>query len=85
MNATRAIDLEDIDGLLAAQGSFTFETAKAASSNPSDFELKLTMFSRLSQPEESNDIPASEQPPAAETPQSVPQLDGLQSSGLDFL
>ncbi|HEY4303978.1 MAG TPA: type IV pilus twitching motility protein PilT [Gemmatimonadaceae bacterium] len=70
---------------LVTSGEVTFETAKAASSNPSDFELKLKMFSRVAQSEDSNDIPVVEQPPAAETPQSVPQLDGLQSSGLDFL
>jgi hypothetical protein len=70
---------------LVTSGEVTFETAKAASSNPSDFELKLKMFSRLSQSENTDDIPASEQPSAAETPQAVPQLDGLQSSGLDFL
>ena len=46
--------------------------------------LGMLSYTRLSQSEESNDIPPSEQPPA-ETPQAVPQLDGLQSSGLDFL
>jgi hypothetical protein len=70
---------------LVTSGEVTFETAKAAASNPSDFELKLKMFSRLSQAEPTNDIPAGEQPPAAEAQQAVPQLDGLQSSGLDFL
>jgi twitching motility protein PilT len=70
---------------LVANGEVTFETAKAASSNPSDFELKLKMFSRLSQTEPSDDIPAGQQAPPAEEPQPVPQLDGLQGSGLDFL
>jgi hypothetical protein len=70
---------------LVTSGEVTFETAKAAASNPSDFELKLRMFSRVAHDEPANEIPASEQPPAAEQPQAVPQLDGLQSSGLDFL
>src|SRR3954471_21504330 len=70
---------------LVTSGEVTFETAKAASSNPSDFELKLKMFSRLSQSASSDEIPADQQPPAAEEPQPVPQLDGLQSGGLDFL
>lgn len=30
---------------LVNTGQVTFETAKGASSNPSDFELKMTMFS----------------------------------------
>ena len=68
---------------LVQSGEVTFETAKAAASNPSDFELKLKMFSRLSQPEPTNDIP-EEAAPAEQQP-AVPQLDGLQSSGLDFL
>jgi len=70
---------------LVMSGEVTFETAKAASSNPSDFELKLKMFSRLSETASSDEIPADQQPPAAEEPQPVPQLDGLQSGGLDFL
>src|SRR4051812_17228399 len=43
---------------LVMSGEVTFETAKAASSNPSDFELKLKMFSRLSETASSDEIPA---------------------------
>ena len=34
---------------LVAAGEVTFEVAKAAASNPSDFELKMRMFSTLSE------------------------------------
>jgi hypothetical protein len=71
---------------LVTSGEVTFETAKAAASNPSDFELKMKMFSRLSQTVRAEDIPPEE--PAAPEPEPASagaQLDGLQSSGLDFL
>jgi len=51
--------------------------AKAAASNPSDFELKMKMFSRISQ-----ESPAPELPP--EEPASE-QMSGLQTGSLDFL
>jgi twitching motility protein PilT len=35
---------------LVMSGAVTFETAKAAASNPSDFELKMTMFSQHARP-----------------------------------
>jgi twitching motility protein PilT len=34
---------------LVIRGDVTFETAKAAASNPNDFELKMTMFSQHAQ------------------------------------
>ncbi|MDB4874638.1 MAG: twitching motility protein [Gemmatimonadetes bacterium] len=67
---------------LVQSGEVTFETAKAAASNPSDFELKMRMFSRLSQTVKAEDIPPEE--PAAPEPEST-QLDGIQTGGLDFL
>ena len=68
---------------LVTSGEVTFEVAKAAASNPSDFELKLRMFSRVVQDTEQAPEPPPEEAMAAE-PVSVP-LDGLQSSALDFL
>jgi twitching motility protein PilT len=66
---------------LVQSGEVTFETAKAASSNPSDFELKMNMFSRVSQTVKLEDIPPEESAPE---PEPV-QLDGIQTGGLDFL
>jgi twitching motility protein PilT len=62
---------------LVANGEVTFDVAKAAASNPSDFELKMRMFSRVSEPVEPS-APRVEAEPEA-------QLNGLQTSGLDFL
>jgi twitching motility protein PilT len=65
---------------LVSSGEVTFETAKAAASNPSDFELKMRMFSR--QPATAAAVPAE----AAVVPQSPSnQLEGMQVGGLDFL
>jgi twitching motility protein PilT len=67
---------------LVSSGEVTFETAKAAASNPSDFELKMRMFSRVSQPVNASSVPAE----AAVAPQSPSnQLEGMQVGGLDFL
>jgi twitching motility protein PilT len=69
---------------LVTTGQVTFDTAKAAASNPSDFELKMKMFSRLSGSVDASSIP-SEEEVAAEQPAGG-GLDGLQSGGgLDFL
>jgi twitching motility protein PilT len=64
---------------LVKAGTVTFETAKAAASNPSDFELKLRMFS---QSVEDEPLVVEETP--AEAPPST-ELDGLQSGAFDFL
>jgi twitching motility protein PilT len=64
---------------LVASGTVTFETAKAAASNPSDFELKLRMFSQSVVESE----PAVEETPAEAQPST--ELDGLQSGSFDFL
>jgi twitching motility protein PilT len=65
---------------LVTAGTVTFETAKAAASNPSDFELKLRMFSRTVVEEE----PLVVEEAPVEAPQTT-ELDGLQSGALDFL
>src|SRR5437763_2460715 len=59
---------------LVTSGQVTFEVAKAAATNPSDFELKMKMFSRLSQEVKLEDIPVEEeaQPEPAST-----QLEGM--------
>ena len=60
----------------------TFETAMAASTNPSDFELKLRMFGRLSQSMQVSDLPPEAK---HEAPKEGPTLEGIQPGGLDFL
>jgi twitching motility protein PilT len=71
---------------LVTTGEVTFEVAKAAASNPSDFELKMKMFSRLSQTVNASDIPSEAELAAQAEPEPAgAQLDGLQSGGLDFL
>jgi twitching motility protein PilT len=68
---------------LVASGEVTFDVAKAAASNPSDFELKMRMFSTVA------DTPAEDEPAVevAATAESRPsgQLEGMQVGGLDFL
>ena len=59
-----------------------FETAMAASTNPSDFELKLRMFGRLSQSVQASEIPEDAK---QEAPADGPTLEGIQPGGLDFL
>jgi twitching motility protein PilT len=68
---------------LVNSGEVTFETAKAAATNPSDFELKMKMFSRLPAEESSRDIQTGSH--VAQPEPAGIQLDGIQSSGLDFL
>src|SRR3954466_8315525 len=63
---------------LVSRGEVTFDVAKAAASNPSDFELKVRMFSQL------NDQAAAEETPA-EPAAAGATLDGVQSGGLNFL
>jgi len=62
----------------------TFETAMAASTNPSDFELKLRMFGRLSQSLQMAEVAeaaASAEAAAADGP----ALEGIQPGGFDFM
>ena len=62
-----------------------FETAMAASTNPSDFELKLRMFGRLSQSMQMAHVEEAEAQAAAAPAAEVPTLEGMQSGGLDFM
>jgi twitching motility protein PilT len=68
---------------LVTSGEVTFDTAKSAASNPSDFELKMTMFSRVSAAVNSAAIPSDAQ--LTQTTPGGTQLDGMQTGGLDFL
>jgi twitching motility protein PilT len=68
---------------LVTSGEVTFETAKSAASNPSDFELKMTMFSRVSQAVKASTIPSEEQ--LSQTTPGGTQLEGMQTGGMDFL
>src|SRR6476469_10348146 len=61
---------------LVTNGEVTFETAKSAASNPSDFELKMRMFSRVSQPVKAASIPP--EAPFAQQPSPTNQLEGMQ-------
>ena len=66
---------------LVARGDVTFDVAKAAASNPSDFELKMRMFSNT--PSEGIVTSAETPPEGTGTPSG--QLEGIQAGGLDFL
>ena len=68
---------------LVTSGEVTFDTAKSAASNPSDFELKMTMFSRVSAAVNSAAVPSDAQ--LTQTTPGGSQLDGMQTGGLDFL
>ncbi len=72
---------------LVHSGEVTFETAKAAASNPSDFELKMRMFSSTSSPSARPAAPVTVPPgqDAAVLSPPMPQLEGIQTSGMDFL
>jgi twitching motility protein PilT len=72
---------------LVTSGEVTFDTAKSAASNPSDFELKMTMFSRVSQAVNASTIPSQEQlsQPTPAGGGGGTQLEGMQTGGLDFM
>ncbi len=61
----------------------TFETAMMASTNPSDFELKLRMFGRLSQSVQTPSV--VDRIPEPERVADGPTLEGIQPGGLDFM
>jgi twitching motility protein PilT len=68
---------------LVRTNEVTFETAMAASTNPSDFELKLRMFGRLSP---STQTPTAQDAiPEPRLGADGPMLEGIQPGGLDFL
>ncbi len=74
---------------LVRNDEVTFEVAKAAASNPSDFELQMKMFSGDSSggaKKAKAQQPAEPEGGEAAAPQPVEAaLDGLQTGGLDFL
>jgi twitching motility protein PilT len=60
---------------LVMKGEVTFEVAKAAASNPSDFELKMTMFSQSgSRPSAQAVEPAAEEAPS----EVIGMMEGLE-------
>jgi twitching motility protein PilT len=71
---------------LVGRGEVTFEVAKAAASNPSDFELKMRMFSQLADTQNTVAIPDERQPEPHPEPAGAPAMDGMQlGGGLEFL
>lgn len=77
---------------LVQSGEITFETALSASSNPSDFELKMRMFRRVSSSVSEASVTAALSAPHAtpltsSTPAAqAPALDGISvGGGFDFL
>ena len=77
---------------LVQSGEITFETALSASSNPSDFELKMRMFRRVSSSVSDATVTAAlntphATPATANTPAAAaPALDGISvGGGFDFL
>ncbi len=69
---------------LVASGEVTFAVAKAAASNPSDFELKMRMFSRLSASVNIADVPSDEEL-AVQHESEGTAMERIQTGGLDFL
>lgn len=67
---------------LVQKGIVSCETAKAAASNPSDFELRMKMFSRLSHAATSDDVVADE---AATGPATGAPAHGIPSGDRDLL
>jgi twitching motility protein PilT len=68
---------------LVMNGDVTFETAKLAASNPSDFELKMTMFSQNARPSQPVAAPAEARPSGDAVPSL---LEGMQAGGgLEFI
>ncbi|MEO7457401.1 MAG: PilT/PilU family type 4a pilus ATPase [Gemmatimonadaceae bacterium] len=62
----------------------TFETAMAAATNPSDFELKMRMFQRVAA-RPSTSMNTVEVPPEPAAPPAATGMDGITSGGFDFL
>jgi twitching motility protein PilT len=71
---------------LVQSGEVTFDTAMAATTNPSDFELKMRMFRRVSTTVTAAQVAAAEKAPAPASPDSLPTgMDGITSGGFDFV
>lgn len=73
---------------LVSAGVVTFEVAKAAASNPSDFELQMRMFSQNVPDEDASTTPTAPTVGVREGQgqgEGEGELDGLQTGTLDFL
>jgi twitching motility protein PilT len=72
---------------LVHDGTVTFETAVAAATNPSDFQLKMNMFRRVSSGTTAAQVAEAEldaaTPPRSSAP--VAGMDGMTSGGFDFM
>ena len=72
---------------LVQDGTVTFDTAVAAATNPSDFQLKMNMFRRQSAPVTAAMVAEAElaagPPPASGTPGTG--MEGITSGGFDFM
>ncbi|MEP7001008.1 MAG: PilT/PilU family type 4a pilus ATPase [bacterium] len=69
---------------LVQDGTVTFETAMAAATNPSDFALKMNMFSR-STARTTASQPVVTDAAAAGAAGSTPAMEGMTGGGFDFL
>jgi twitching motility protein PilT len=72
---------------LVQEGEVTFETAMAAATNPSDFELKMRMFRRSAAAAQPNAVEAGAAAAAPPPATQAPDMDGItQGAGaFDFL
>lgn len=71
---------------LVKRGEVTFDTALAATTNPSDFELKMRMFRRVSASVTAAQVEAAEKTLAPASPDSPPTgMDGITSGGFNFM
>ena len=72
---------------LVHDGTVTFETAVAAATNPSDFQLKMNMFRRVSSGTTEAQVADAElaaaTPPRSSSP--VAGMEGITSGGFDFM
>jgi twitching motility protein PilT len=75
---------------LVQNGTVTFDTAVAASTNPSDFTLKMNMFRRVSSHTSAANVAAAEAAAAVPTPAGGADappggIEGMTSGGFDFM
>src|SRR5260221_410561 len=68
-------------------GMVTFDTAMSAATNPSDFELKMRMFSRVTSSVSASAVAAAEAAASAESAPAAAGMDGMTQGGggFDFL
>src|SRR5258706_3246081 len=72
---------------LVQSGEVTFDTAMSAATNPSDFELKMRMFSRVTSSVSASAVAAAEAAASAESAPAAAGMDGMTQGGggVDFL